>query len=250
MAATSLVPPPPGPGEAPRALRLDALQRRDGLTKGQLRAVIAAIAAIHVGGGWALLQIPAVRQAVTEAAPIFVSLVPPPPAPEPPKPETPPPPPPPPKPVPKTPPPPAPVIAAAPSPAPAPMVVPPPPPEPVPPSPAPAAPAPVEAPPAPPAPPPAPRTLPSHAVQYLVKPPLVYPRASARLRESGTVTIRVYIDENGVPGDVQVSKSSGFARLNEAAVAAVRQARFKPYVENGRPTGGWAFIPLVFDQEN
>ena len=87
-------------------------------------------------------------------------------------------------------------------------------------------------------------------MQYLVKPPLEYPRASARLRESGTVTVRAFIDENGIPRDVQVAKSSGFARLNEAAVAAVRQARFKPYVENGRPTAGWAFIPLVFDQEN
>lgn len=140
MAASSTsAPSPMATGSAPRVRRNDALQRRDGLTKGQLRAVIAAIAAIHVGGGWALLQIPAVRDAVTEAVPIFVNFVP---APEPPKPDLPPPPPPPPRPTPR-PPAPAPIVAAPPSPAPAPFTVPPPPPVP---EPAPAPPAPIEAP--------------------------------------------------------------------------------------------------------
>jgi len=89
MAASSTsAPPPMATGSAPRVRRIDPLQRRDGLTKGQLRAVIAAIAAIHVAGGWAVLQIPAVRNAVTEAVPIFVNFVP---APEPPKPDLPPP---------------------------------------------------------------------------------------------------------------------------------------------------------------
>lgn len=218
-----------------------SLQRRDGLTKGQLRGVIAAIAALHVGGGWAVLQIPAVREAVTEAVPIFVNFVPTPPPPEP---EVPPPPPPPPRVVPKVAPTPPPIVAAAPSPSPAPFVVEAPPPEPVP---VPAPPAPEPPPPAPPAPV---KTLPPEAVQYLVPPKLVYPRASQRLNETGTVLVRVFIDEVGMPRDLQVSKPSPYPRLNDAALAAVRQARFKPYVENGRPVAGWAFIPLVFDPEN
>ncbi|MET0350794.1 MAG: energy transducer TonB [Rhizobacter sp.] len=244
MAAISTsAPPPMATGSAPRVRRIDPLQRRDGLTKGQLRVVIAAIAAIHVGGGWGVLQIPAVRNAVTEAVPIFVNFVP---APEPPKPDLPPPPPPPPRPTPR-PPAPAPIMAAPPSPAPAPFSVPPPPPIP---EPAPAPPAPVEVAPTPPAPPPPARNLPPEAADYLVRPPLVYPRASTRLRESGTVTLRVYIGEDGLPKDVQVARSSGFARLNEAAVDAVRKARFKPYLENGRAIAGWVTLPLVFELEN
>jgi protein TonB len=49
---------------------------------------------------------------------------------------------------------------------------------------------------------------------------------------------------------VQVSQSSGHARLDEAAIAAVQKARFKPALENGQPLSGWALIPLTFDLEN
>jgi protein TonB len=93
------------------------------------------------------------------------------------------------------------------------------------------------------------KTLPAEAVRYLVPPAPVYPKLSRRQGESGRVLVRVYIDEAGVPRSVQVSESSGHARLDDSAQAAVQQARFKPYSENGRPTAGWAFIPLSFDLE-
>ncbi|MEP6504599.1 MAG: energy transducer TonB, partial [Betaproteobacteria bacterium] len=118
-----------------------------------------------------------------------------------------------------------------------------------------AAPAPVpqapEAPPAPPAPAAAPavRTIPTSSVQYLVPPSPVYSRMSARMKESGKVVVRVFIDEQGLPRDVQVSQSAGFARLDEAAVAAVRKTRFKPCIENGVAVSGWAFIPIEFELE-
>ena len=37
--------------------------------------------------------------------------------------------------------------------------------------------------------------------------------------------------------------------LDEAAVAAVKKARFKPYTENGQATAGWALIPIDFELE-
>lgn len=216
----------------------------DGLTAAQRRAVVVLIAALHVAGGYAALQVPAVRQALVETAPIFVSLL----APAPP---TPPAPPPPPvvRPLPKTAPAPAPVIAAAPSPAPAAFVVPaPPPPEPAPPLPTPAV---AAAPPAPPAPPPpAPKLIPASAVQFLEPPVLEYPRLSRRNAETGLVIVRAYVDTaGGAPRSVQVDKSSGFPRLDQAAIAAVQRARFKPYTENGRPIEGWALIPFNFELE-
>jgi protein TonB len=232
----------------PAAITLAALprpgERADGLTPNQRRAMVVAILAAHVAAIYGLLQVDPVRQALHQAAPVFVDWIAPP---APPTPPAPPPPPPQPVPMPKKPPPPAPVIAAAPSPAPAAFVVPaPPPPEPIE---APPAPPVVVAAPAPPAPPPAPKIIPASAVQYLEPPALEYPRLSRRNGESGRVIVRVYIDTAGLPRNVQVSQSSGFVRLDEAGVAAVQKARFKPYTENGQPTPGWALIPLDFQLE-
>lgn len=97
---------------------------------------------------------------------------------------------------------------------------------------------------------PQPKIIPASAVQYVRVPTLVYPRASRHLGESGSVLVRVFIDESGVPQAEQVDKSSGYYRLDDAAIAAVRSARFKPYTENGRAVAGWALIPLNFDLEH
>jgi protein TonB len=213
----------------------------DSLSTGQRRGVIGAIALAHVAAIWGILQVPAVREAVVEAAPIFVDLL------APPTPPAPPPPPPPPvvQPILKTPP--KVVIAAAPSPAPAPFEVEKTPDLPTPP--APPVPVAVEAPPAPPAPPPPPKMIPASEVQYLVRPSPEYPRLSRRLGEAGLVVVSVYVDETGMPRTVRVSQSSGFARLDEAAVLGVQKARFKPYTQNGVPTAGWALIPFPFELE-
>lgn len=93
------------------------------------------------------------------------------------------------------------------------------------------------------------RTIPTSAVQYIEAPVLVYPRASRRAGEAGRVVLRVFIDEAGMPRQVHVQQSSGFARLDEAAVSAIQKARFKPYSDNGQPVAGWALVPLSFDLE-
>lgn len=211
------------------------------------RALVAGVLGAHVLGAWALLQVDSVRQAVGEVAPLMVDLIAPPTPPAPP----PPPPPPPPKIV-KQPPPPPPIIAAAPSPSPAPatFVAPPPPAEPPPPVAIEAPPPPPAAPPAPPAPPPPPKTIPATAVEYLEPPAPTYPSASRRLGETGRVLLRVEIDTHGRARQVQVSRSSGSARLDEAALAAVRAARFKPYTENGQPFVVWTTVPIVFELES
>lgn len=203
--------------------------------------MVGAILAAHAAAVWGLLQIREVRDAVADVAPLFVSLIAPP---APPRPE--PAPPPMPQPASKRPLPPSPVIAAAPTPAPSSFVVPAPPPEPAEP--------PVLVPPAPqivaaPAPPPAPKIIPASLVQYLEPIALEYPRLSKRQGESGRVVIRVYIDEAGSAKQAQVNRSSGHQRLDDAALAAVQKARFKPYTENGQPVAGWAFIPLEFELE-
>ena len=99
------------------------------------------------------------------------------------------------------------------------------------------------------APAPPPKLIPASAVQYLDPPRLVYPRLSRRNGESGRVLVRVYIDADGLPAQVQVSQSSGHVRLDDAALDGVRNARFKPYTEHGHPTAGWAAIWLEFELE-
>lgn len=99
----------------------------------------------------------------------------------------------------------------------------------------------------PPPPPAVPRDLPASAIQYLEPPAPVYPRASRRLGEGGLVTVRVFVDADGRPRQLQVVQSSGFVRSDEAALEGVRQARFKPPTDNGRPVAGWARIPIPFE---
>jgi protein TonB len=241
------VSPAPRPAAVDSALRA-ALRGGgvdDSLPPAQRRAVVVAILGLHVLAGWGLLQVQQVREALAEASPLFVDLIAPP-VPKPPEPV----PPPPPQPLPKKPPPPAPLITTAPSPAPAVFIAPPPPPEPVPP--APPEPPPIVAAPAPPVPPPPPappKELPASLVQYRVLPQISYPALSRRLNETGTVVVRVFVDAEGMPRDVRVAESSGFARLDDAAVDGVRKARFKPPTENGQPVTGWARIPIPFELE-
>ena len=58
-----------------------------------------------------------------------------------------------------------------------------------------------------------------------------------------------YDDERGDPLKLELHQSSGFVRLDESAVSAIRGARFKPYTENGEPRAVWVLIPIVFDLE-
>jgi protein TonB len=205
------------------------------------------VAGLHVLAMWGLLQVDAVRQAVHEVSPLIVEFI----APElPPLPPRPPPPKRPPVPAPR--PAPVPVIAAAPQPVPAPtpFVVPAPEPAPQPPPVTTA----VQPPPAPPAPvpppaPPAPKLLPATAVRYIVPPAIEVPMASRRLNESGTVLLRVVVDTAGLPRQVTLHKTSGHARLDEQAMSAMRQARFRPQTENGLPIEWIVIAPLQYEIE-
>ena len=62
--------------------------------------------------------------------------------------------------------------------------------------------------------------------------------------------LRVVVDVRGHPAAVGVQRSSGYARLDENALAAMRQARFRPYTENGVPMPFRVVMPLVFELEN
>jgi protein TonB len=74
-----------------------------------------------------------------------------------------------------------------------------------------------------------------------------YPPASRRAGEAGTVTLKVFVKEDGRPGDVQIARSSGFEKLDEAAVKEVqRNWRFVPGKEDGKPVAMWHTFAVTF----
>lgn len=73
-----------------------------------------------------------------------------------------------------------------------------------------------------------------------------YPAASRRAGEKGTVLLRVLVDGSGRPKDVQVARTSGFSRLDEAAIDAVRRWRFQAAMNAGRPIETWTQVSITF----
>jgi TonB family protein len=74
-----------------------------------------------------------------------------------------------------------------------------------------------------------------------------YPPASRRAGEEGTVTLRAFVDENGRCSQIEVVKSSGFPKLDEAAVNEVkRNWRFVPGKEDGKPVSMWHTFAVTF----
>ena len=75
------------------------------------------------------------------------------------------------------------------------------------------------------------------------KPPR-YPIESRRKREQGTVELMITLTPDGTVGKIWVSKSSGFTRLDKAALDAVRDWRWAPNPD-GKPLTGWLPFPFV-----
>ncbi len=89
-----------------------------------------------------------------------------------------------------------------------------------------------------------PRTVSS--VEYIKAPQLIYPNLSRRLGESGTVVLRILINEKGLPEQILVHKSTGYSNLDEAGRQAAQRALFKPMIENGKPVPVYVLVPLTF----
>lgn len=103
------------------------------------------------------------------------------------------------------------------------------------------------APPAPPSPPAPPRIeLPSSNAGYLNNPKPTYPAISRRLGEQGKVVLRVFIDAEGNPQQIEIRQSSGYERLDQQALDAVRRWRFVPGKRNGVPEAMWNIVPINF----
>ncbi len=69
-----------------------------------------------------------------------------------------------------------------------------------------------------------------------------YPPASERLHEEGVVGLKFLIGENGQVISGSVEKSSGYKRLDDAALAALSLCKFKPATVDGKPRQDWSAL--------
>jgi periplasmic protein TonB len=77
-----------------------------------------------------------------------------------------------------------------------------------------------------------------------------YPSASRRASEEGTVRLKVLVDERGKPREVQVTKGSGFERLDQAAIDAVRKWRFVAATDGTNAIPAWTQVAITFRLTN
>ena len=101
-----------------------------------------------------------------------------------------------------------------------------------------------------PAPPAAPKiVLPSSDADYLSNPKPTYPAMSKRLGEQGKVVVRVLIGADGLPQKSELRQSSGFDRLDDAALATVMKWRYVPGKRDGIAEAMWFNVPITFRLE-
>jgi protein TonB len=77
-----------------------------------------------------------------------------------------------------------------------------------------------------------------------------YPKMSQRLNEQGTVVLTVLVKSDGSAGDVEVKSSTGFQRLDRAAMDAVRSWHFNPATVDGKPVDKTYEVPITFKPQN
>lgn len=74
-----------------------------------------------------------------------------------------------------------------------------------------------------------------------------YPPTARRLGQEGTVVLLIYVQADGRVGDVKIQKSSGFDKLDEAALReAKRSWRFIPAKEGSTPVAEWGQFAVTF----
>lgn len=88
--------------------------------------------------------------------------------------------------------------------------------------------------------------LPSSDADYLNNPPPVYPRMSKRMGEQGTVIVRVFIGLQGTAEQAELRTSSGYDRLDKAALETVQRWRYVPGKRHGTPEAMWFNVPVRF----
>lgn len=81
-------------------------------------------------------------------------------------------------------------------------------------------------------------------------PPPSYPPEFACKQIGGTAVLNVALAANGYPVKIDVFQSSGTKALDDLAVAAVHDWKFRPATVHGKPTTSKLQVPVTFNPPN
>ncbi len=76
-----------------------------------------------------------------------------------------------------------------------------------------------------------------------------YPKLLSQAGIGGRVIVWAFIDESGVVQNCRVHQSSGTAKLDQAAVAAVMEFSFEPALNIDKHVAVWVQLPITFSVE-
>lgn len=74
----------------------------------------------------------------------------------------------------------------------------------------------------------------------------VYPMLSRKRKEQGTVWLLLLVSKEGLVTELKLKKTSGFDRLDQAALQAVKKWKFQPARKQGQAIDYWYELPLKF----
>jgi periplasmic protein TonB len=101
--------------------------------------------------------------------------------------------------------------------------------------------------PAPVAPPPI--VPPNFDAAYLDNPAPIYPPLARRSGEQGRVLLHVLVAAAGTAETVELRTSSGFPRLDQAAIETVKHWRFVAARQGDHAVAAWVLVPITFTLE-
>lgn len=78
-------------------------------------------------------------------------------------------------------------------------------------------------------------------VNAALSPPVAYPPIAQRLEEEGDVTVTLKVEADGTVSDVRLARSSGYQRLDEAALEWFAACRYFPGTVEGKPVASYTF---------
>jgi protein TonB len=87
---------------------------------------------------------------------------------------------------------------------------------------------------------------PKFGAAYLNNPAPTYPPLSRRSGEQGRVLLKVLVSENGLAESVQLDSSSGYEKLDRAAIEAVKKWSFVPAKRSNQPVSAYVLVPVKF----
>jgi len=73
-----------------------------------------------------------------------------------------------------------------------------------------------------------------------------YPNASIKAKESGTVAMIICVSPQGSVDRVELAHSSGFPRLDKAALSIAAEYRFRPALRGGHPVAACVEYKVIF----